>query len=130
MFRKKGIRVKREQWLKSIPIRTVEEYEVDDKGNIVIIVEVVEKGVIAKILNLFSIIPPPRYKKIVLDKIGSKIWLLCDGKHTIEDIIKSVIKETGLSRRNIEIAVYTYINQLIMKGLLQLQLPIEGGSNG
>ncbi len=129
-MRKKGIRVKREQWLRSKPLRTIEDYEVDDNGNIVLIVEVEEKGVLAKILKLFSIVPPPKYKKIVLDRIGSKVWLLCDGKHTIDDIVRVVMKETGLSRRNVEIAVYNYINQLVMKGLVQLQIPLEEDSSG
>ncbi len=129
-MRNKGIRVKREQWLRSKPLRTIEDYEVDDNGNIVLIVEVEEKGVLTKILKLFSIVPPPKYKKIVLDRIGSKVWLLCDGKHTIDDIVRVVMKETGLSRRNVEIAVYNYINQLVMKGLVQLQIPLEEDSSG
>ena len=123
MPRKKGIRIPREKWLYSRPVRLIEDYEVDSEGNVVILVELVEKGFVSKILKLLSIVPPPRYKKIVLDKMGSRVWFLCDGEHTVDDIIKTLVRETGLSRRNIELAVYNYLNTLLMKGLIELRIP-------
>ena len=125
LFKRKGIRVSRETWLNSRPVRVIDDYSVDENGNVVVVVEVVEKGLLAKIMRLLSIVPPPRYKKIVFDKIGSRVWILCDGKHTVNDIIKAVMRETGLSRRNVELAVYSFLNQLIVKGLIQLQIPFE-----
>jgi len=121
--RMKGVRLSREQWLRSKPIRLIEDFERDSDGNIVIVVELVEKGVLAKIMKLFSIVPPPKYKRIVLDKIGSRVWMLCDGKHTVEDIVRKLVEETGFSRRNIELSVYNYLKTLIMKGLVELQIP-------
>jgi len=121
--RMKGIRLSREQWLRSKPIRLIEDFERDSDGNIVIVVRLVEKGVLAKIMKLFSIVPPPKYKRIVLDKIGSRVWMLCDGKHTVEDIVRKLVEETGFSRRNIELSVYNYLKTLIMKGLVELQIP-------
>lgn len=121
--RMKGIRLSREQWLRSKPIRLIEDFERDSDGNIVIVVELVDKGVLAKIMKLFSIVPPPKYKRIVLDKIGSRVWMLCDGKHTVEDIIRKLVEETGFSRRNIELSVYNYLKTLIMKGLVELLIP-------
>ncbi len=125
MPRRKGIRIPRELWLRSRPRRITDEYYTDDEGNTVILVELEYHGVIGKLLKIFSITPPPKYKRIVLDKMGSEVWRLCDGKHSIEDIIKHIMKKTGLSRRNVELAVYTYIRQLVEKGLLEVLIPEE-----
>jgi hypothetical protein len=125
MPRGKGIRISREQWLKSIPIRITNEYYENDDGTTTILVEIEYKGFIGKLLKIFSITPPPKYKRIVLDRIGSIVWKMCDGKHSVEDIIKKLMKETGLSRRNIELATYNYIKTLIMKGLIELRIPSE-----
>ncbi len=125
VFKKKGLRITREQWLRSIPRRVVEDFTRDSDGNIVIILELKPKGIVSKILNYISITPPPRYKKIVLDKMGSRVWMLCDGKHSVEDIIKILVKETGFSRRNIELSIYNYLKTLIMKGLIELHIPLD-----
>lgn len=119
----KGIRIEREQWLKSIPVRVVEDYTEDDNGIVTILVELEYRGLIGKIIKAISITPPPKYKRIVLDKIGSVVWKMCDGKHTVEDIIKKLMSVTGLSRRNVELAVYHYIKTLVMKGLIELKIP-------
>ena len=123
MFKRKGIRVPREKWLRSIPVRLVEDYEIDENGNVVLLVELVEKGLFSRILRMLSIIPPPKFKRIILDKMGSRVWLMCDGKHSIDDIVRALVRETGLSRRNIELAVYNYINTLLIKGLIELRIP-------
>lgn len=122
-MRRKGIRVPREVWLKSKPVRLINDFVLDDNGNVVLIAEVVEKGFLSRILKWFSIVPPPRYRKFVLDKTGSKVWLMCNGENTVEDIVNALVRETGLSRRNIELAVYSYLNTLISKGLVAIQLP-------
>ncbi len=127
MPRRKGIRIPREVWLKSRPHRVTEEYYRNEDGNIVIVVQLEYHGIMGKLLKIFSITPPPKYKKYILDKVGSEIWKLCDGKHTIEDIIKRVMKITGLSRRNAELATYTYIRQLVEKGLIELIIPTPPG---
>ncbi|MFX0210311.1 MAG: hypothetical protein ACFFDT_30305, partial [Candidatus Hodarchaeota archaeon] len=32
--------------------------------------------------------PTPDTKKVLLDKLGKEVFLLCDGKHKVKDIIK------------------------------------------
>lgn len=122
-MRRKGVRIPREVWLRSKPVRLINDYVVDDGGNVVLIAEIAEKGLLSRLLKWFSVVPPPRYKKFVLDKMGSKVWLMCNGENTIEDIVKALVKETGLSRRNVELAVYSYLNTLISKGLIAMYTP-------
>lgn len=116
----KKIRIPREKWLSLKPLRLTEDYEVGSDGSVTIIARVEPRGFLTRFLRLVSIVPPPSYKRFVLDRVGGKLWLLCDGSRTIDDLIKILMKETGLSRRNVELAVYNYINILISKGLLAL----------
>ncbi len=126
---RRGVRVSRETWLRARPVRAVEDYEVGDDGSATILVEIKPRGLLSRILSAVSIVPPPRYKRIVLDPMGTRVWLLCDGRHTVEDIIRRLVRETGLSRRSMEIAVYKYITMLVEKGLVVLVLP-EGSGEG
>ncbi len=119
----KGIRIPREKWLRSIPVRITDEYEIDEDGNAVILLQIEYKGIRGKLVKMFSITPLPQYKKIVLDKMGTTVWQLCDGKHTVDDIIRHLVKKTGMSRRNMEIAIYNYLKTLIEKGLIELHIP-------
>lgn len=120
--RSRGIRLRRQQWLRSIPVRMVEDFTEDDNGIVTILVELEYKGLIGKIIKAISLTPPPKYKRIVLDKMGSIVWKMCDGKHTVEDIVRRLMTVTGLSRRNVELAVYHYIKTLVMKGLIELRI--------
>jgi len=129
VMRKRGLRIPREAWLKTRPVRVFEDFRVMDDGRVVILVEEAERSVLAKILRILSPIPTPRYRKIELDKMGSMVWLMCDGKHTVEDIVKAVMRETGFSRRNAELAVYHFLNQLATRGLIQFILPSESGKS-
>ncbi len=125
----KGIRIPREAWLKSRPVRITDDYELDEEGNAVILVEIEYKGLKGKILKALSLTPLPKYKRIVLDRMGTEVWKLCDGKHTVEDIVRHMMKKTGMSRRNMEIAVYTYLRMLVEKGLVEVIIP-EGEEQG
>ncbi|MEM0355732.1 MAG: PqqD family protein [Desulfurococcaceae archaeon] len=119
----KKIRVTREVWLKLKPIRLVEDFEIISDGSIIIVAPVEPKGLLSRVLRFLSIVPPPSYKRFILDKTGGKIWLMCDGSKSIDDIIKALMRESGMSRRNIELAVYNYINMLVSKGLIALIPP-------
>jgi len=128
-MRRRGLRLPREAWLKARPVRVFEDFRVADDGRVVILVEEEGKGVLAKILRILSPIPAPRYRRIELDKMGSMVWLMCDGKHTVEDIVRAVMRETGFSRRNAELAVYHFLNKLATRGLIQFILPSESGES-
>ncbi len=130
MGKRKGVRVPRQVWLRAKPVRVAADYEINDEGNAVILVEINYRGLLARIMKAISIVPPPRYKRIVLDRMGTRVWLLCDGRHTVNDIVKKLVKETGMSRRSMELAVYQYISRLVEKGLVALVLPEEEEGGG
>ena len=58
--------------------------------------------------------------KIDLDKIGTFIWKLCDGKNKVEDIIEKARREFGVEIEPAEDRVEKYIKQLSSTKLVNL----------
>lgn len=58
--------------------------------------------------------------KIDLDKIGSFVWQLCDGKNTVQDIIAKTKVEFGDKVEPAEERVNLFINQLRRNKLITL----------
>jgi hypothetical protein len=81
MGRKDG-RQREVNLLDLIPKRTV-EYEVQNDGNVTLLVPRFRSGLLKKLVQ-------PRlkrpYLKVKLDELGSAVWLLCDGRRSVKDI--------------------------------------------
>ncbi|MBI9072367.1 MAG: PqqD family protein [Melioribacteraceae bacterium] len=58
--------------------------------------------------------------KIDLDKIGSFIWILCDGKNTVANIIEKAGKEFLENEDQMNSRVEIFINQLNKNHLITL----------
>ena len=76
-----------------------------------------------KLIN--KLIPTPNYKKILLDKLGMDVFLLCDGKHRIKDIIKEFQKEYQLTPTETEVSIKKYLMILTEKNLIGYIIPKE-----
>lgn len=63
----------------------------------------------------------PIYRQIELDEIGSFVWRLCDGSHTIADIAKALQQCYQLSRREAFASLSEFLNQLQKRGLIKFQ---------
>ncbi|RLE78217.1 MAG: hypothetical protein DRJ56_00565, partial [Thermoprotei archaeon] len=66
-------------------------------------------------------------KKILLDKVGSFVWDLCDGEHTVEDIIRELMREYKLHRREAEASLLLYLQMLSKRALIGFILPARKG---
>ena len=51
-------------------------------------------------------------KKLQLDNIGSRVWLMIDGSTDVKTIIKIIAPETGLSLQEAELSVTTFLREL------------------
>lgn len=60
-------------------------------------------------------------KKLQLDNIGTKVWLMIDGATEVKTIIKQIAPETGLSLQEAEISVTTFLRELGRRGLILLK---------
>lgn len=64
-------------------------------------------------------------RRIELDELGSVVWLMCDGQHTIGEIAQELVKRYKLERRDAEVSLITFIQQLIKRRLITVKVMPE-----
>ncbi|HSV72913.1 MAG TPA: PqqD family protein [Chthonomonadales bacterium] len=57
----------------------------------------------------------PEARDVQLDEVGSFVWGLCDGEHTVEGIVQKTAKHYKLNRREVEVSVTTYLQMLAQR---------------
>lgn len=77
-------------------------------------------------------VPPLRWmvpvrpeRQTVLDKLGSEIWRLCDGRRTVEAIVDAFAAAHRLTFHESRTAVSAYLASLVQRGALAMELPPE-----
>lgn len=110
-------------WLKVKPLRNpAAEWKEGNNGKITILLRRGKKDSIKqKLLLLF--VPLPTQKSIILDDPGSYAWKLCDGQHTVKNIIDRVQEKYRLQRQESDVAVNSFLQRLMKKGLIGFTLP-------
>jgi len=115
-LKKRDANIDRVYVLKSIPLRnTLIKWEMDDKNEVSLVVPQKEKLWVRIVTKIFMI---PNKRVIVLDDVGSFVWTLCDGKNSIEHIVKRLCNKYNLTRKEAEMSLLTYMRQLGKKGLV------------
>lgn len=54
----------------------------------------------------------PQTRAVQLDEVGTFVWELCGGEHTVEEIVKKTARHYSLNRREVEVSVTTYLQML------------------
>jgi hypothetical protein len=54
----------------------------------------------------------PEARKVQLDEVGTFVWNLCDGQHSVEAIVRAMIKEYKMNRAEVEASVARYLQML------------------
>jgi hypothetical protein len=65
----------------------------------------------------------PKERKVVLDRVGTEIWQLCDGRHTVQGIISALGEKHKLNRKEAEVSLTAYLRQLGRRGLIGFAVP-------
>ncbi len=55
---------------------------------------------------------------IIFNEVGSRIWELCDGRHTLGDIINTLAQEFLVSRRELATDVGSFLKELFQRDLV------------
>ena len=71
----------------------------------------------------------PDKRVVVLDSIGAFVWQMCDGKHTISQIINALQKKHRLTRKEAETSLFTFIKMLGKRNFIQFAIPTEDKLN-
>jgi hypothetical protein len=67
---------------------------------------------------------PPRTAKLQLDRLGSAVWAMLDGRTSLRGIAAAFAESHRLERKEAEVAVAQFIRELGRRGIIGL----KGGS--
>ncbi len=69
------------------------------------------------------IVPFRRERAAALDRVGSRVWRLCDGERTVEGVIDEFASSYHLTFHEARVAVTGYLKELIQRGVLAISIP-------
>ncbi len=81
------------------------------------------KDAVGRALGFLFFVPESR--PVILDEVGTRIWDLCDGEHTVEDMIGALCAEYKLGRREVEVSLTEYLRTLGKRGMVGFLVPKE-----
>ncbi|HPT96581.1 MAG TPA: PqqD family protein [Armatimonadota bacterium] len=115
--RKKQPQLTREQVLHSRPLRnSLLEWTDTADGKVMITIPRREDWVGKMVALLFHV---PKTRQLVLDdEVGSSVWRICDGEHTIKDIVEFLCKTYKLTRKEAEVSATEFLRQLGRRRLI------------
>ncbi len=67
---------------------------------------------------LSLVVTIPRDRSIELDSVGRQVWELCDGEHTLREMIDLFQKRHKLTRTEAEWSLRNYLKDLGKRGLV------------
>ncbi len=107
------------------PLRTVEQelIETPDGGRLKIPLR--QRKWAAWMFRL----PEGSTKTFELDAMGVFVWNHCDGKTTVRQIIQALAKRYRLNLREAEVPTAQFLQMLLKKGLLGMDVPGEKDDN-
>ena len=125
LFRKKPPPLPRRELLRAKPVRTEKlTSEENSDGEIVLGIPRRNTWWIDTMSRMFYV---PSRRTVVLDRIGSFLWGLCDGQNTVDHVISTIRTEYKLERKEAEVSTLTYLKQLTEKGLIGLAVANRKG---
>lgn len=57
-------------------------------------------------------------RRFELDRIGRRVWDLCDGSHTVRQLIEALAKSETLNPREAEVSLLAYLETLGQRGII------------
>ena len=110
--------------LKSRPVRNqLITWERNEQGEVMITIPR-QTGWKVKLLTLLFHIP--KKKLISLDEIGSEVWVLCDGKNSVERILRTFGEQHKLNPKEAEVSLLSYLRTLGKKQVIGFAVDTEG----
>lgn len=113
----------RREILACLPVRNaLLDWSEDEREGTVILRVPKRADGLGRLLN--RIVAAPSHRQVCLDEVGSDVWRLCDGQHSVEAIITALADRYRLNRREVEVSLTLYLRQLMQRRFLGL-LPGE-----
>ena len=116
IFNKKTPKIGREAMLSSKPARNdALEWSRNEQEEVVITLRRSDTTKVKMLSKLFWV---PEKRTLVLDEIGSQVWDMCDGRTTVDAMIRRLSEAHKLNLKEAEISLLTYLKNLGKKRLL------------
>ncbi|RLE80699.1 MAG: hypothetical protein DRJ51_05350 [Thermoprotei archaeon] len=108
--------ISKRELLSAKPIRNpMIEWDKEEDGTVIIYLKVAPSRVERFFMGRAS---EERVKRIVLDEVGSFVWNLCDGQHTVNDIIEALSEKYKLRRIEAERSLLEFLKMLSQRMLV------------
>lgn len=115
-MKKSGLRFSRTDVMKSIPIRnSLIKWEEAENGEVSLVVPQKETLWVKVISKAFML---PKSRVVVLDEVGSSVWVMCDGHNSIDTIVRSLSNKYKLTHKETETSLLAYFRKLGKRGIL------------
>lgn len=102
--------------LASRPVRNEAlEWDRDENGDVSITLVRAKSWKINLLSRVFYI---PERRKLILDEVGSVVWEMCDGKTSVEAMIRRLSAQYKLNVKESEVSLLHYLKQLGQKRLV------------
>jgi hypothetical protein len=123
---KKRPRLTRAEALAALPLRNSSVQTQELPGGELAVIIPRRNSPLLLLLSLVFMIPKQR--QVVLDAVGAGVWRLCDGEHSVADLIAAVQEEHRLNRKEAEASITAYLRRLGKRGLVAFAVRKEQGS--
>jgi hypothetical protein len=68
-------------------------------------------------------VPEGTTKTFELEAIGYSVWKQCDGKTSVQQIIRRLSKQYNISLRETEVSTVAFLQTLVRRGLVGMAMP-------
>ena len=110
--------------MRSRPVRNqLITWERNEQGEVVITIPRQAGWKVRLLTLLFHI---PKKKVISLDEIGSEVWVMCDGKNSVERILRSFGQRHKLNPKEAEVSLLSYLRTLGRKQVIGFAVDTDG----
>jgi len=116
--RRKDPELDREQSLSAKPFldRRVKVERADD-GTVILQVPRRSTAMMRTVSRFFRV---PPYRQVALDELGTFVIELCDGTHTVRDMIDKFAERFKLNRREAEVSLSSFLRTLAGRSIVGL----------
>lgn len=116
LLRRKQVSLTKDQVLACRPVRNPNlEWETSGNGEVVITLRR-RSDTLGRVMSLLFAVP--RIRRLVLEPPGTEVWALCDGHHSVEEIMEHLSKEYKLNLKEAELSLVTYLRDMAKRGLI------------
>ncbi|MBD3292564.1 MAG: PqqD family peptide modification chaperone [Armatimonadia bacterium] len=122
-LKKKQMPLSRDEAFEARPVRNPAlKWRINDEEVVEVIVPR-RKDMFGRLMGFLFFVPESR--PITLDEVGTRVWNLCDGEHTVQEIVAELSEDYKLQRREVEVSLTEYLRTLGKKGMVGFLVPQE-----